>query len=122
MTDALQPLDGSVFGALKAHARRLFRLRARDNPILQRTKQDAAQDMAAARDLLSPTALVPGWEIYEGEPWGCPFNEHHSIVRLDFSLFPVGCCVRAYSPPVPCSPSVSGEDRVRAYMRIAVFR
>jgi hypothetical protein len=69
MTDVLQPLDRTVFGALKAHARRLFRLRARDNPLLQRTKQDAAQDMISAWDLLSPGALFSGWEIYEGEPW-----------------------------------------------------
>jgi hypothetical protein len=147
MTDALQPLDRTVFGALKTHASRLFHLRVRDNPMLQHTKQDAAQDMVSACYLLSPTALVTGWEIYEGEFWeddlqllqmieenmftevhrtalialGSPFNEHHLIVRLDFSLFPVACCVRACLPPVPCSLSVSGEDCVRAQMRMTIF-
>jgi hypothetical protein len=45
MIDALQPLDRSVFRGLKAHVRRLFRLRVRDNPMLHCTKLDAAQEM-----------------------------------------------------------------------------
>jgi hypothetical protein len=62
-------VDRTVFGALKAQTRRLFRLRVRDNRMLQRTTQDAAQDMVAAWDFLPPTALVTGWSIYEGESW-----------------------------------------------------
>jgi hypothetical protein len=69
MTDALQPLDRSIFGALKAHARRLFRLRVRDNPTLRRTKQEAAQEMIIAWDMITPATLAAGWDIYEGEPW-----------------------------------------------------
>jgi hypothetical protein len=69
MTDALQPLDRSIFGALKALARQLFRLRVRDNPTLCRTKHDAVQDMMAAWDMITAATLVAGWDIYEGEPW-----------------------------------------------------
>jgi hypothetical protein len=69
MTDALQPLDRSVFGALKAHARRLFRLRVRDNPMLHCTKLDAAQEMVSTWKLVSATTLAAGWAIYKGESW-----------------------------------------------------
>jgi hypothetical protein len=37
--------------------------------MLRRTKQDTAQDMVRAWDLVSATTLAVGWEIYEGEPW-----------------------------------------------------
>jgi hypothetical protein len=69
MTDVLQPLDRSVFGALKGHARRLFRLRVRDNPMLHCTKLDAAQEMMSACELVSATALAAGCEIDEGQSW-----------------------------------------------------
>jgi hypothetical protein len=69
MTDALQPLDRVVFGALKSHARRLFRARVREEPQLRRTKQEAAQDMVSAWEMVSSETIIAGWDIYENEPW-----------------------------------------------------
>jgi hypothetical protein len=36
LTDALQPLGRTIFGALKSHTRRLFRCQVRDSPWLRR--------------------------------------------------------------------------------------
>jgi hypothetical protein len=41
----------------------------RDNPWLRCTKHDAAQDMAAAWEMISAETLAAGWEIYEIESW-----------------------------------------------------
>jgi hypothetical protein len=59
LTNALQPLDRSIFGALRSHARRLFRCQVRDNQWLRRTKHDAAQDMVAAWVLSYAETLEP---------------------------------------------------------------
>jgi hypothetical protein len=67
LTDALQPLDRTIFGALKSHARRLFRCQVRDNPLLRRTKHEAAQDMVAGWEMLSAEMLAARWEICENE-------------------------------------------------------
>jgi hypothetical protein len=67
MTDTLQLLDRHVFGILKSHARRLFRPRVRDDPMLRCRRQDTAEDMVRAWNLVSATTLAAGWEISEGE-------------------------------------------------------
>ena len=41
MTDEMQPLDLRIFGPLKRYATRLFRLRLRIDPDVNRTKKDA---------------------------------------------------------------------------------
>jgi hypothetical protein len=69
LTDALQLFDGTIFGALKSHARCLFRCQVRDDLWLRRTKHDAAQDMVTAWEMISAKRLASGWEIYENESW-----------------------------------------------------
>jgi hypothetical protein len=63
----LQPLDRTIFGALKNHGRRLFRCQVRDNPWLRRTKHEAAQDMVATWEMISAEILATGWEICEND-------------------------------------------------------
>jgi hypothetical protein len=67
LTGALQPLDRTIFGALKSHARRLFRYQARNNPWLRRTRHDGAQDMVAAWEMISAETVTAGWEICEND-------------------------------------------------------
>jgi hypothetical protein len=88
MTDAMQPLDRSVFGALKTHARRLFRRRVRDNPMLHCTKLDTAQEMVSAWELVSATTLAVGWEIYEGESWE---DDPELLSRIEENIFTEIC-------------------------------
>jgi hypothetical protein len=64
LTDELQPLDRSVFGALKSRAKHLFHERFRLNPFERRTKIHAVQDMVSAWSHLGEATLVAAWEIY----------------------------------------------------------
>jgi hypothetical protein len=93
MTEGLQPLDRSVFVALKAHAPRLFRLRVRHNPMLHCPKLDAAQEMVSAWELVSATTLTAGWEIYEGESWE---DDPELLNRIEHNIFTAIC--RALTP------------------------
>jgi hypothetical protein len=63
LTDALQPLDRAIFGALKSHARHLFRCQVCNNPWLRRARRDRRLEM------ISTETLADGWEIYENESW-----------------------------------------------------
>ena len=63
-TDELQPCDRRVFGALKATAKYLWSRREATNPGAKRTKIDAVQDMIAAWDTLSQSAIEEAWDIY----------------------------------------------------------
>jgi hypothetical protein len=69
-TDPLQPLDRRVFRVQKSHARRLFRMRVREDHFRRRTKQRACEDVVAAWQQLSLGALEAGWDIYQEGPWG----------------------------------------------------
>jgi hypothetical protein len=69
LTEALQPLDRTIFGALKNHMRRLFRCQVCDNPWIRRPKHDAAHDMIAAWEMISTETLAAGWDFYENEWW-----------------------------------------------------
>jgi hypothetical protein len=66
-TDQLQPLDRTIFGALKSTACGLFRRRTSHDPELKRSKCDAAPEMIAARDILSDRTLHPAWALYQDE-------------------------------------------------------
>jgi hypothetical protein len=68
-TDSLQPLDRLIFGVLKSHARRLFRLRVRGDQTIRRTKREAVEDVIHAWDLISQGTITSGWDIYEESPW-----------------------------------------------------
>jgi hypothetical protein len=60
-----------VFGALKSEARRLFRMKASDDPDLKLCRQDAARAMCHAWDKLGGTALESAWQIFQAdEDWG----------------------------------------------------
>ena len=64
MTDELQPLDKKIFGPMKTFARKLFRLRYKDDNEKRRTKRDACEDM------------VRSWEVeYTGTKIN--LNRHH---------------------------------------------
>jgi hypothetical protein len=68
MTDALQPLDRVIFGALKSHARRLFRARVPEEAQLRRTKQEARQYMVSAWEMVSPDTVIAGLDSHESDP------------------------------------------------------
>jgi hypothetical protein len=68
MTDVLQPLDRTVFGVLKATARKYFRERCLQDPRLARRKTDAVMDLIRSWDELTPELAVLAWEISE-DPW-----------------------------------------------------
>lgn len=59
-TDALQPLDRRVFGALKSSARRLFRQRREVN----RTLVDACEDLRIAWENVGSDVLEEAWDCY----------------------------------------------------------
>ena len=59
-TDALQPLDRRVFGALKSSARRLFRQR-RD---VNRNLVDACEDLRIAWENVGSDVLEEAWDCY----------------------------------------------------------
>lgn len=59
-TDALQPLDRRVFGALKSSARRLFRRRREVN----RTLVDACEDLRIAWENVGSDVLEEAWDCY----------------------------------------------------------
>ena len=63
-TDALQPCDLRVFGALKATARSIWCREQRWDPDRRRTKIDAVHDMIAAWNSLSEETIEDAWEIY----------------------------------------------------------
>ena len=65
LTDLLQPLDRSVFGALKAERRAIYRrdMSMRDDKRM--TKADFAAYLILAWELVSDRAIVHGWECYD---------------------------------------------------------
>lgn len=70
MTDELQPLDKKIFGPMKTFARKLFRLRCKDNPNLKRTKKDACQDMVRAWERLHEELIIDSFEHLKSlETW-----------------------------------------------------
>jgi hypothetical protein len=64
MTDEFQPLDRSVFGVVKSHAKRLFRGRYHDDPYAKRDKKIAVQDLIWSWHRLDPEIVRDGWSIY----------------------------------------------------------
>lgn len=61
LTDEYQPLDRYVFGCLKSTARRLFRQRVRNDPNVERTKQDAVEDFICVWEALSYEIISIAW-------------------------------------------------------------
>ena len=70
MTDTYQPLDRKIFGLMKAHARKLFRLAIRDDPEMRRTKKDACAEMVRCWELLSADTIQEAFEhLQVKETW-----------------------------------------------------
>jgi hypothetical protein len=67
LTDRFQPLDVRVFGVLKAKAKAAYRLRTTpDHHIeLNRTKQNAVEDMIWAWETMDPSVIESAWEQYQ---------------------------------------------------------
>jgi hypothetical protein len=65
MTASLQPLDRAVFGAMKATARRLYRVYASEMAVPHLTTQTAAQFLSPAWEQVSPQVLDLAWALYE---------------------------------------------------------
>jgi hypothetical protein len=65
MTDSLQPLDRAVFRAMKATARRLYRVYGSRIAAPRLTTQIAAQFLSKAWEQVSSHVLDLAWEIYE---------------------------------------------------------
>jgi hypothetical protein len=63
LTDEFQPLDRTVFGALKSHAKRLFHGRFRANPYQRRTETDAVADVLTALGLLTVSVIDSACDI-----------------------------------------------------------
>lgn len=59
-TDAFQPLDRRVFGALKSSARRLFR----ERKSVERSLADACEDLRTAWENLGSDVLEEAWDCY----------------------------------------------------------
>jgi hypothetical protein len=67
LMDEFQPLDGKVFGILKADGKILF-LRRLTTFVARRTKQNAVQDLISAWERLQETSIEAAWEVHEPEP------------------------------------------------------
>lgn len=80
MTDHYQPLDRYIFGALKAKARRLFRLRNEAGSALHGTKQEACQDMVAAWESVTAHVINLSWSIYIEDHDVSPERVHNEIL------------------------------------------
>ena len=63
-TDAMQPCDRRVFGALKGTAKLLFRRRYRSDPSRKMKKPEAVQCMLHAWDNLEAATIEEGWSCY----------------------------------------------------------
>jgi hypothetical protein len=62
LTDVLRPLDRSVFGALKAKYRAIYRYEMSQREERRMTKADFAAFLILAWDLVSDEAIHRGWE------------------------------------------------------------
>jgi hypothetical protein len=67
MTDALQPLDCSVFGAMKADRRRMDRLHFPYPGSLSLTKQLVSQFLVSASEQVRASVLDAAWQICESD-------------------------------------------------------
>lgn len=76
LTDYYQPLDRTIFGILKAKARKLFRVRQQGEADLSATKADACQDMIAAWEGISYIHISQAWELYTEEAETVPSTVH----------------------------------------------
>ena len=65
LTDLLQPLDRSVFGALKAEYRAIYRMDMSQREDKRMTKADFAAYLVLAWELVSDNAIHHGWECYD---------------------------------------------------------
>jgi hypothetical protein len=73
LTDLLQPLDRSAFGALKAEYRAIYRMGMSQREDKRTTKADFAAYPIRARELVSDWAMHRGWDCYDpdiGAPHG----------------------------------------------------
>jgi transposase len=68
-SDSLLPLDRLIFGVLKSHARRLFRLRVPGDQTIRRTKNEAVESGMYEWDLISQRTIASEWDIDEKSPW-----------------------------------------------------
>ena len=65
LTDLLQPLDRSVFGAFKAEYRAIYRRDMAQREDRRMTKADFAAYLILAWELVSDRAIQHGWECYD---------------------------------------------------------
>jgi hypothetical protein len=65
LTDLLQPLDRSVFGALKAEYRAIYRMDMSQREGRRMTKADFAAHLIPAWELVSDEAVRRGWECFD---------------------------------------------------------
>ena len=65
LTDLLQPLDRSVFGALKAEYRAIYRWEMSQREDRRMTKADFAAYLILAWELVSERAIQHGWECFD---------------------------------------------------------
>ena len=63
-TDAMQPLDRSVFATLKSYLKRLWRQQFQDDPHKRFTKAVAVQLLIPAWERVSPQLILSSWSIY----------------------------------------------------------
>ena len=81
MTDEYQPLDKRIFGPMKSHARKMFRLAIRENPDLKRTKKDACAEIVRCWELLSPDTIQESFEhLKDKEIWDVQRNDDFNML------------------------------------------
>jgi hypothetical protein len=64
LTDEFQPLDRTVFGVLKAQAKRSFHTRFHANPYGRGAKQEIVAEMITAKSVLGASVIEDAWDIY----------------------------------------------------------
>jgi hypothetical protein len=81
LTDLLQPLDRSVFGALQAEYRAIYRMDMSQREDRRMTKADFAAYLILAWELVSDGAVRRGWECLDPAPRALPAELQDAVVQ-----------------------------------------